>query len=437
MPAQNAHNDEDRQLASARAELERCLRAGQPCRAEELLASYPALAADPDKAVDLICTEFLLRREAGENPNPAEWCSRFPQWRDRLGPRLQAATPPGNGHSEASTAAERTVALALGQDTPRPAVSRPRSFGRYEVVAEVGRGGMGVVWEARDPVLRRTVALKTIREGRWASEEEVKRFYQEAQAAAQLKHPHIIEIFDINQDGDEHYFAMEHVAGGSLAKCLGRYRDDPDAAAALVEKVARAVQHAHERGVIHRDLKPSNILLDEQGEPKVGDFGLARLTGADSDLTRTGQAPGTPGYMAPEQCEGHATGQSDVWALGVVLYELLTGQRPFSGRTNDEVTHRIRTAEPRSPRALAPGLGRDLETVVLTCLEKDPARRYASAAALADDLASWLKREPIKARPPGLLRRARRVVKRHPAAFTALAFLLLFAVGTALAAPYL
>jgi serine/threonine-protein kinase len=293
----------------------------------------------------------------------------------------------------------------------------PRHFGRYELLEEVAHGGMGIVYKARDKKLGRIVALKMIRGGAFAHAEEIERFQREARAAAQLHHRHIVQIHDIGQLHGRHYFTMEFAAGGSLAQQQARFAADPRAAAALVEKVARAVAHAHANGILHRDLKPGNVLLDEHGEPLVSDFGLAKLLHADVELTQPGQQIGTPAFMAPEQfteSASSATARSDVWSLGALLYVLLTGRLPFDGRDRDTLAEQVRGVDPPSVRKLRPGLDRALETIVRKCLEKDPARRYDSAAGLADDLACWLRDEPIMARPPSRTERTWRWVRRHP-----------------------
>jgi hypothetical protein len=430
------YDNTEQQFWRARAEMERRLRSGEPCRSEQFLAEYPALVADVARSIDLVCAEFELRQQLGQRPDPTEWYDRFPRWREQLRRRFAAHGLLTGSREGLSTVAEQTRAST--PETPPLRNGKELRFGRYEVLAEVGRGGMGVVYQARDTVLGRLVALKTIRNGPQAHPQEVERFYREARAAAQLDHPHIVEVLDIGRAGDEHYFAMAFVGGGSLARCRERFRADPRQAVALLEKVARAVHHAHEHHVIHRDLKPSNVLLDDRGEPLVGDFGLAKLLDSDVELTRTGQAPGTPAYMAPEQLDGRATPQCDVWALGVILYELLTGQRPFAGQTGTEVTHLIRTADPPRPRTLCPGLDRGLETIVLKCLEKDLARRYASAGALADDLARWRRGEPTVARPEGWPRRLWRAVRRRtwkaPAALVCGCLLMAAAVAIYLSA---
>ena len=300
-------------------------------------------------------------------------------------------------------------------DSPSPATGSPRTVGKYVILDEVQAGGMGVVYQARDPELNRTVALKMIKAGHLATAEEVARFRLEAQAAARLDHPHIVPVYEIGQHEGCLYFTMAFAAGGSLAQHQGRFVADPRAAVALLEKVARAVHCAHRRNILHRDLKPANILLDEHGNPWVSDFGLAKLVDASLDLTQPGQAIGTPAYMAPEQASGatdRLSPRTDVWALGVILYELLTGQRPFTGKTREERVRQVLTADPPPPRAGGRPLDRGLEAVVLKCLEKAPSRRYASAEDLADDLGRWLRGEPVLARPPSWPVRTWRTARR-------------------------
>lgn len=302
-------------------------------------------------------------------------------------------------------------------------------FGKYELLEVIARGGMGIVYRARDPELGRVVALKTMRtDPTAASDEQVERFRREAQAIAQLNHRHIVPVFEFGVQEGTAYFAMAYVPGGSLAQERQEYRADPRKAAEVMEKVARAVDHAHQHGILHRDLKPSNILLDEDGEPLVADFGLAKFLGTDTDLTQTGNVLGTLHYMSPEQVNGiHSQlgPASDVWALGVMLFELLAGQRPFRGEGREEIFRKILHDEPPSPRQARPGLDRGLEVIIGKCLAKDPARRYASAAELADDLGRWQRGEPLRARPEGWYQRMLRRFRRHPT---------LTAVGTLLSA---
>jgi serine/threonine-protein kinase len=302
----------------------------------------------------------------------------------------------------------------------------------YEVVEELGHGGMGVVYRARDMALGRTVALKMIRSGALAHPQEIQRFYREAQAAAQLNHRHLVPVYQVGQHGELHYFSMAFVSGGTLAEHMDRFRD-PKSAATLMEKVARAVHYAHSHHILHRDLKPGNILLDELGEPQVSDFGLAKILDSGLDLTQPGDIVGTPLYMAPEQTTGRpdqASPASDIWALGVILYELLTGQRPFSGKSREELVHDIQSSDPPRPRSVQSKLTSALEPICLKCLEKNPARRYASAEALADDLARWQAGEPILARPASLSRRAWRKVRRHPLVWATVVVIALALAGT-------
>jgi tRNA A-37 threonylcarbamoyl transferase component Bud32 len=295
--------------------------------------------------------------------------------------------------------------------------------GRYELLQELPAGGMGVVYKARDTSLGRCVALKMLRSGILARVEEVQRFQQEARAVARLKHANIIKIHEIDEHEGRHYFTMDFAEGGSLSQHLARFTGDARAAVALVEKLARAVHHAHENGILHRDLKPANVLLDENGEPLICDFGLAKILDSDVELTHTGQIIGTPAYMAPEQVAGprdQVAAAADIWALGVLLYQLLTGHRPFSGSTRDEVLHQVRTTDPKSPRTLWPKLDRSLEAITLKCLAKSPGERYPTAAALADDLGRWLRGEPIPVLPP-LYQRLTRAARRHPVRSTTVA----------------
>ena len=290
-------------------------------------------------------------------------------------------------------------------------------LGDYELLEEVGRGGQGVVFRARQKSLNRTVALKVITLGQWASEAHLKRFRREAEAAASLDHPSIVPIYEVGERDGSCYFSMKFVEGGQLDEVVRRAPVSISQTAELIAKIARTVHYAHEHGILHRDIKPGNILLDQHGEPHLTDFGLARLVESESTVTRTLEVLGTPSYMAPEQAVGNNAAVStatDVYGLGAVLYQLLTGQPPFAGGTTYETIRLLRDTEPRQPRLLNPKVDRDLSTICLKCLEKDPQRRYPAAAGLAEDLEHWLKHEPIQARRTGVFTRGRKWVQRNP-----------------------
>src|SRR5712691_6790782 len=290
-------------------------------------------------------------------------------------------------------------------------------LGDYELLEEVGRGGQGVVFRARQKSLNRIVALKVISLGQWASKAHLKRFRLEAEAAARLEHPGIVPIHEVGERDGSCYFSMKFIEGGQLDEVARRAPMSIRQATELIAKVARTVHYAHEHGILHRDIKPGNILLDKKGEPHLTDFGLARLVEADSTVTRTLEVLGTPSYMAPEQAAGNnaaVSSNTDVYGLGAVLYQLLTGQPPFAGGTTYETIRLLLDTEPRPPRLLNPKVDRDLSTICLKCLEKDPKRRYSSALALAEDLERWLKREPIRARRAGVFTRGKKWVRRNP-----------------------
>src|SRR5947209_6314033 len=290
-------------------------------------------------------------------------------------------------------------------------------LGDYELLEEVGRGGQGVVFRARQKSLNRTVALKVISLGQWASKTHLKRFRLEAEAAARLEHPGIVPIHEVGEREGQCYFSMKFVEGGQLDEVVRRTPMSIRQAVELIAKVVRTVHHAHEHGILHRDIKPGNILLDAKGEPHLTDFGLARLLETESSVTQTLDVLGTPSYMAPEQAAGNnaaISSATDVYGLGAVLYQLLTGQPPFAGGATYETIKLLLETEPRQPRLLNPKIDRDLSTICLKCLEKGPARRYPSALALAEDLERWLKHEPIQARRTGIFARGRKWVQRNP-----------------------
>jgi WD40 repeat protein/tRNA A-37 threonylcarbamoyl transferase component Bud32 len=315
-------------------------------------------------------------------------------------------------------------AVAVAETLPTENGARGQSTGQplgisgYELLDEIGRGGMGVVYKARQIALDRVVALKMVLSGVRAGSDELARFHAEAQAAANLRHPHIVAVYEVGEHQGQHYFSMDYIEGESLAELARRQPLSATQAAECLRKVALAIQFAHDRGVVHRDLKPSNILIDAAGEPHVTDFGLAKRIEPGSELTATGTVLGTPSYMPPEQALGRHDligPASDVYALGATLYDLLTGRPPFRGETPVETLRQVVDADPVPPRLLNPGVPRDLETVCLKCLEKDPQRRYASPEVLAEELGRFLNGEPIAARPVSSLERGWRWARRYPA----------------------
>src|SRR5437762_5300643 len=290
-------------------------------------------------------------------------------------------------------------------------------FGDYELLEVIGRGGQGVVYRARQKSLNRTVALKVIGLGHWATEAHLKRFRREAEAAASLDHSGIVPIYEVGERDGSCYFSMKLIEGGQLDAVVKREPMPMRQAVELIGKVARTVHYAHEHGILHRDIKPGNLLLDQKNEPHLTDFGLARLIETESTVTRTMEVLGTPSYMAPEQAIGNndaVSGLTDVYGLGAVLYQLLTGQPPFAGGTTYETIKLLLDTEPRQPRLWNSKVDRDLSTICLKCLEKDPKRRYSSAFALAEDLERWLKHEPILARRAGILSRSKKWIRRNP-----------------------
>ena len=408
-------------------------RLGQRIPAEHYLSRDPDLAADAGRAVELIYTEFLLREELGEAPTLEEFLARFPAFADELRRQvdLHRALGPGlDGFADESTDLG-SLAPANGPGDGRE--SWPDLEG-FRIEAELGRGGMGIVFRATQLNLGRAVAIKVIRGDGLPSADAAARFVAEAGVIAKLSHPNLIQIFALGEQGRRPYLVMEFVDGVTLASRCGGTPLAPGVAMRLVEDVASGIAAAHRLGVIHRDLKPSNILLAADGTPKVADFGLAKLLDGDSGLTRTDAILGSPSYMAPEQAEGRNRDvgpAADVYALGAILYELVTGRPPFRAATVMQTLDQVRSGEVVLPSRLQPGLPRDLETICLKCLEKDPARRYASAEALARDLRRCLDHVPILARRTGPAGRLLRWYRRNPgsAGLAAAVFLLLVAVA--------
>jgi serine/threonine protein kinase len=423
----------------------------------DLSGPAPPLQGDTQAAFELVYTEFALREQAGEAPTLNEYLWRFPRFAERrqFGLHRQLLSDSAADQEEGA-----------GQDRTRHGLQDPdASFvlawtalvpvPGYEVLGELGRGGMGVVYEARQTSLNRTVALKVIRDSVLAGPEEVRRFHREAEVAAGLQHPHIVQIYEVGRWEGYSYLALECLPGGSLARRLAGNPQEPRQAAAVVATLARAMHHAHERGVIHRDLKPANVLLavgppylsnvpsvpgtleryggPTFGTPKITDFGLAKRLDTASGDTKSGDVLGTPSYMAPEQAAGRnnaVDARSDVYALGAILYEMLTGRPPFKGANVLATLSQVIVADPLAPSRLQPGVPRDLETVCLKCLHKEPGRRYQTALALAEDLDRFLTGKPVLARPTPAWERAWKWAKRRPViAALAAALVLVTALG--------
>jgi WD40 repeat protein/tRNA A-37 threonylcarbamoyl transferase component Bud32 len=376
-------------------------------------------APDPprERRLQEALAEYLEAVEAGRAPDRRRWLERHADLAADLESFLAGHDAVARVAGSFRPPAAGAPTLGVGEAPAPVPLGSVRYFGDYELLEEVARGGMGVVYKARQASLNRVVALKMILRGELASEADVRRFHAEAEAAASLDHPNIVPIYEVGEYQGQHYFSMKLIDGGSLAGQLPRLAGGPQAAARLLAAVARAVHYAHQRGILHRDIKPANVLIDGQGQPHVTDFGLAKRVEGGGNLTQSGATVGTPAYMAPEQAAGKKglSTAADVYSLGAVLYECLTGRPPFRGDAPLDVLLQVLEREPPPPRAVNPDCPRDLETVCLKCLHKEPARRYASAAELADDLERWLRGEPITARPAGRAERAWRWCRRNPA----------------------
>jgi WD40 repeat protein/serine/threonine protein kinase len=383
-----------------------------------------------DQSLDDLLAEYLAAEEAGMPPDRSEFLARHPEHgndlreffsnRDqmqRLASPLRPSGSGSNGHGNS----------LLG---------KVRYFGDYELLEEIAAGGMGIVYKARQVSLNRLVAVKMILRGTLASEEDIKRFRAEAEAAASLQHPGIVPIHEVGLHDGQHYFSMDLVEGRNLAELIREEQLTPKQAAAYVHTAAEAVHYAHQQGTLHRDLKPSNVLIDKQDRVRITDFGLAKRISDTSDLTLTGQILGTPAYMPPEQACGKRSliaAPSDVYSLGAILYECLAGRPPFRGESPSATLRQVETLDPVSPRLLNPAVPRDLETICLKCLEKEPHKRYGTAQLLAEDLGRFQRGEPIHARPVGPVSRAWRWCRRKPVvaglgAVSALASLVALAV---------
>ncbi len=319
-----------------------------------------------------------------------------------------------------------TSTLPAAMPSTLSALAPGQPFAGYQLLERIGEGGMGIVYKARQPSLNRIIALKLLRSGAWAGETEIKRFHREAQSAARLAHPNLVAIHEVGEENGQHFFSMEFVEGSSLAQVIHRTPLPPERAARYVRIIAEAIQYAHDRGVLHRDLKPSNVLIDATDQPRVTDFGLARQIDSEprdtnaephSSLTLSGAILGTPSYMPPEQAQGRRQmigPTSDVYSLGAILYDCLTGRPPFRADTPVDTLRQVVESEPAAPRLLNRKVPRDLEPICLKCLAKEPGQRFRTARELAEDLSRFLRGEPIRARPVGAWNRGWRWSRRNP-----------------------
>jgi len=382
-------------------------------------------ASPDDQEVLSVLDDYLAQLQAGEAADRGTLLRERPELAAALDllDALESVAPPVGDLAVPGT--ESADSRPAGGELPRP-------FGQYELLSEIGRGGMGVVYKARQVGLDRTVAIKMILASHLASSEHVRRFQTEAKAAARVEHSNIVHIHDVGQIHGQHYFAMEYVEGESLAQRIAREPVDLDAAVRLLATVARAVDHLHQQGIVHRDLKPLNILLDSAAQPHVTDFGLAKVFTPDSEITATGVIAGSPPYMAPEQAAGRSSDvgpATDVYSLGAILYELLTGRPPFRRENPLDTLMDVLGREPMLPRRLNPRVPRGLELICLKCLAKSPGDRYSSAGALADDLERFARGEALEVRPPHLGQRLWSWTRRQPALASRFAALGLFYIA--------
>ncbi len=388
----------------------RSLRAGERIPAEAYLALHPTLHGG-EAAFELIYGEYLIRESLGESPKLEEFFWRFPDFAERLRRQLGLHQALGQESTRIGKASVDDAEDDKGGGAAVPIVPG------YEIVGILGQGGMSVVYLARQAALNRLVALKVIRARVYADPEVAARFRDEAEAAARFQHPNLVQVYEVGEFEGLGYLVLEYVAGGNLQQKLAGNPQPPREAARLIEQLARALHYAHQRGIVHRDIKPANVVLTEEGIPKVTDFGLAKLMERENGLTRTGDIMGTPSYMAPEQARGtpaDVTAAADIYALGAILYEMLTGRPPFKGSTPLFDPEPGRRAGCAAAGRLQRHLPREVETICLKCLEKDPRKRYATAEDLADDLRRFLEDRPILARRIGRAEWLWRWCRREP-----------------------
>lgn len=370
---------------------------------------------DDDTRLAAVLDELAAARRAGHEPDVEQAVARHPD----LAVEIRSLWATVWVAEEIARSQSTSLEAAWGSpDLPaeEPPTPTGRVFGDYELLEELGRGGMGVVSRARESRRGRIVAIKRLLRGPESSAEDIERFRHEAQSASHLAHPHVVPVFQVGEHDDQPFFTMQYVEGTTLARKLADGPMPAADAARLLLPVCRAIHYAHERGVVHRDLKPSNILIDRQGHPYVSDFGLARRVDVDPSLTPSGALLGTPSYMAPEQAGNSSGGKAavgpagDVYSLGAILYHMLTGRPPFQAATPAETILLALEHDPIPPRALNPRVSPDIEMIALKCLQKSPAFRYPTAAALADDLDAFLRGDPVSARSTSLRALAARLL---------------------------